>query len=511
MLRIILICLLAITSPALLAQTLQKVFGNDVVSVHNVSQVLIANPDGNIWYITEDDYGNQFMEKQALNENKMTELGKVYDASDKNNEVEKMFLQKNELHVLTKAYHKKAKTISFVLSVFDLQGKQVGAPKEVLLITLKKKQDEGSTVLTISPDFSHYMIYYRSHAADEITYYGFDSNWKQIVQHTAVLKKEFKDGYVEVGGFGITNDGTMHYVVEKDRKVKKKYSVSFTLYAISANAKDSVLLNPWGMGLGDYHVASDEGKIICMGVTGENARSSGLYFARYSLADKKLTEENSPFRREMFVTPGVEIPEDGSEPDFGMRYKISRITKTSTGGYYMLVETAFATMNQAPGGGTVLMLTFPNSHLVSFSNTGNVNWISTMFKQHMAIQRSAPIGAGFGGAAVSVGVRLRTDDFALYFAQLAVMDDVMYLIANDDPINTPQPTNQDNVQDVRKPDQLSGVLISIDANGKISKENLKNPQGEPISIYPTLSYGSRDVLMSLYYTDETSGVIMLKR
>lgn len=494
------------------AQALQRDFGKDLVSTHDVTAMIKADSVGNIFYLTAGDRGERYLERQALSESKMTQLGEIYDhEADRRKELERIVFTDTWLGVFTKKYDKAAKTVTFELTTFGYDGKQKGSPKEVLVINLKKKQNAGSSMVTASPDFSHFMIYYRSTASAEIQMYAFDSNWKQLYEHIAVLVKDSKKGYVSAGGFGINNDGTLHYVQEKTNVINREYQTSYMFYAVNGGVADSLKLSPGGIGMGGYRIEDEEGQILIFGITGEKGMSSGIYFANYSTTEKKMTREvSNDFTREMFVTPGVVTPKNATTPNVGYRYKVGQIMKTPTGGYYMLVETAFMYSSQSSNGMTVTQLVRPDHHVVSMTSDGAVNWISTIFCNQTGVKRSAPVGIGFGGVSVSVGVKLRNDDFGLYFSQVAMIGDGVTILTNDDPLNTPQPKDHEQLKAVTKTDKLQGCMIHIDNTGAITKEKVKGPGGVEIKIYPTISYGGEGMIATLFYNDDVSGVMIVK-
>jgi hypothetical protein len=505
---IVVFALFSLCTPVVYSQNLNTDWGSSIELENTFRDVVYVDSTGASFYLTSTKSGDYFIEKQKAGENKASSVVKVIASERGAPEYKRLLISKTGIAVVSTVADKKASTLKYYYNVVTFDGKlQFTEEKEFLIINIDKKVWPGSSMVIISPNKTQIAVSFRGTETQTFQWYGFDSDFKPTFTKESGMYKNSKYGLVAADNFSVSDNGDIVYYCEKltVRKKNKWEGSEMWLFALPANSKsvDSVAIKPSAKNFTAFTIQPDGNNIIIFGLYTDRYAAAGTYFASYSIADKKLSvETNTAFEISQFITPGAtgaskEIPAIG-------RGGLSLI-KNSTG-YYAILDPVFAQASQAPGGGSTLMYTLYTMHIFSMSSSGDINWISTIFRDQICKEMSGAFGIG-GALSVTTSVMLRQDDVSLFGSACTLVGDNLVFVMNDAPANAPQPADATKIDAVRKTKELTAQVVTISSDGKVDKKVVKNNNGAVTRWHVAYSYVSSANIYTIAEDGESTRLV----
>jgi hypothetical protein len=486
-------------------------WGNNLTLDNEFTKLIYADSVGNAFFLTQNKEEDRFLEMQPLHADKPLFATKITSGK-----TEFKFLRtyniSSGIAFIGYEYDKKTGELNFRHNQIDWKGNLISSePTGFLLINIDKKQDLGSIQVCISSDKSKIIIKYRAPGSEEITLYGFDEKFNKLFEKKTFLYKDSKHGLLAASDFLVSNSGDFIYKVEKIKIPKKNgewESISDWIFVLSFESAmaDSTLIMGGERTLNSIGYFLENREVIVFGTSSIKGKDLETYFSRYDIAKKQfVVTATNPLNAEMFITPGA-LEHSKGKP-YLPRSSISIIRNSA--GYFIVMDAGSYNYSSGGYGMSSVMINMVNCDVLSISTEGKINWIATLFRDHVGAVTSGQFGIIAGGIGVSTGVKLRQDDFSLYGMTGNIVGNELLFIMNDDVKNTPQPATYNEITSVRKTKQLSACLVHVSGDGKITKELISKNKGETTRWHPSYCYISEKYMYAFFDDNTLAGGVLI--
>lgn len=482
------------------AQKLQTAFYPITNSPYLVNKIVKLGNDGTIYYETYDTDFNLNLDMQQRGDREPKHVVMLADAKKSSGELAQTIYLDSIIYVVRKLNDADHKVMKINVSGYDYKGRYAFPESTVLTIANVTRYELSDIHVDVSPEETAFMVQFTGAAEEDLRIFSFDRKWKKIASKNTMIHPAKKEDYYLVDGLGVRDDGMMYYGLEYHSVDGKSEMTKYLLYMVHSASVDSLPFTPEGEDMLSFTIRSDGDSLHIFGLTESNNVSTGLFHGTFDLKSKIISFGSAAFDQKLFITPGEHPEEGAATTNFGPGAYIQSCYKLANGTYDILVETRTWTEKPGVKGSTDLFIDSPNFYIANMTNAGDVNWISTVYRQHkfQAAQTSKST-LEWSGMPFDF-YQMNQHEYNFYSSQSTAVGNTLMILGNDDPINSFQPTNEDNVVEVNKSSQLQGVLISIAADGKITKDKMTNTDGDPIVVYPCLSYSGYNGLAVAYLT-----------
>lgn len=505
-----LVVLIVVASTMLKSQELKTDWGSSLDLQNNFRSIVYVDSTGATFFLTIGKNGDYFIERQNAGESKASSVVKVISSEQNSPKLNRLFIAKAGIAVISTITDKKASTMTYFYNIVTFDSKlQFSEEQKFLTINVNQKEWPGTSMVLISPDKSRIAVSFRGTETQVFKWYGFDGDFKPLFTKESGMFKNSKFGLVSAGNFSISNNGDLTYYCEKAtiKKKNKPEGSELWLYVLTglSNTTDSVAIKPAGKHFTSLSFMHDGDKLVVFGLYSDKYTATGTYFSIYSVTDKKLiVETNTALEVKHFVTPGA-IGRKNEIPGFGSG--ALKIIKNKDG-YYIISDPVFAQASQAPGGGRTLMYTLYNMYVFSLSVSGDINWISTIYRDQICKEVSGVVGIG-GPLSVGTSVMLRQDDISLFGSVSAIIGDNLVIVMNDAAANAPQPTDAAKLDAVRKTKELTAQTVVVSADGKVDKKIVKDNNGNNTRWHASYSHVNHGSIYTIGEDGESTRLVRI--
>lgn len=342
----------------------------------------------------------------------------------------------------------------------------------------KSKYNGGTFSCIISPDSSKLLVYYdmpyESGTNEKFGFQSYDKQMNLLWQKDVTLP--YLEKLFDVERYRIDNNGNAYILgrLYKDKKVEKRkgepnYEYKVISYTNNGSSVNEYPITIQGKFITDMQIAIDDNMdIICGGFYSDEGTYSikGCYYLRIDGTTKEIKTQSykefgldflTQFLSEKEAEKLEKKVEKGKNVEL-YEYDLHEIIRRTDGGavliaeqyYVQVVTTSYRNANGTYSTTTTYYYNYNDIIVINISPSGNIEWATKIRKY----QRSANDGGYFSSYA------------------LAVVNDKLYFIFNDNPKNLYAENNAGKIYGTILNKECVVSLVEIDGEGNQTREAL---------------------------------------
>lgn len=353
----------------------------------------------------------------------------------------------------------------------------------------RRRSQSGSFNYSISNDSSKLLIYYslpyRKNKNEEFGFHVFDKNMEQIWEKQINLP--YEEGLFKIEEYTISNTGDVYVlgVAYKEKRVSKRhgqpnYNYQILSYSDKGSNFKNIDVELEGKFLTDMQIAINEkDEIICAGFYSTEGTYSikGSFFLKVDAVNKKVKHSNFKEFDMDFLTQNLsekaakkvaKKKKKGKDVEL-YEYDLDRIVLREDGGAVLIGEQFYinvvTTTNSNGGTTTTYYYNYNDIIAINISPEGNIEWATKIPKRQVT-----------------------SNDGGFYSSYtLAVVDDKLYFVFNDNGKNLFYKGGSDKLYNFTKNKESLVTLVEVDSNGNQSREALFSVRDADILMRPKVS------------------------
>ncbi len=441
----------------------------------------------------------------------------IPELEGKEQNIEGIYYLQNRFVLFTSLYNSKLNTFTVHAYSFNGEGVMSNNSPELLSIEAQSRAEGGDVGFFISDDstrilMTHY-AYFKKEKKQRVVLTVLDEKFATVTEANEEFPSSDRDEYHLVSNYMINNSGEIFFLHTKVIPAAKKEPAQSIYTIVSFTAKgerqrdfpvdlegkriDRLLfsfdVNENLLVSGFYETKSGKGLFRYTGISGTffmslDKNTGAEKEKSFQEFDKSLLEnyytpkqmEKSPLLPNSFVPRQIIQKEDGGVLSVYEQYSYS----------------------YSSGNGQAVEVTYYGDLLVTNINPdGTIKWVKIIPKRQMFVQRKASIGLGVGGggAGASVGYmfNLKSDQTIYYSYLLAITDDKIVFVFNDDPQNKDViPASESEM--ITKAKGAIPMMVTLSESGETTKKTLFEATDFDVMIRPRISFQSSDTRILIY-------------
>lgn len=509
-----LLCALILALPfsQVWSQDVDLSWGEDISSETNILKILGETETGH--YALTNRKKKFFVEHfsgATMTRDFTTQL-EFREEDGRKSELANIFYLDGQLSLFTVAYDKPNKDYHIYGYLLDEKGKMTGPRQDIITVHVDKGRRRGKFEIKISQDRTKMVV---MHSAPhkiksgiwewkvKMNILSYDLQSIKTVSETFSLKED-RD-YVDISNFIIDNRATVWMAVRQIGWMKgqnMEVTKSMTIYQYDpTNGFEGVTIP---VDIGDKRASSiglatdPEGNLVGGGFYSERnpkgiIKYEGLAGSYFFRIDREASELEN-VRLEAFGPEfaGQILKEKKAEKGklvpnaFVPRHIIPR----TDGGVVMVAEYYTVTVVTDR---TTRRTTYYHGPLavVSLNPDGKIEWVKAIPKSQYYVKTQTTIGLGIFGVGFGFGfsywLDLSKDQTVYHSFMLAIKDDKLHFIYNDNPKNLEISHTRDT-NPLRGYKNSAPFAVEVDGSGNISKDILKEKDRSEVVLRPGIHY-----------------------
>jgi hypothetical protein len=448
------------------------------------------------------------------------ELSKKLDApklEGQEQDIESIIMLNGEFVLFTSLYSNKLNNFSVHSYTIDKDGVVSTDSKEILSLEAQSRREAGEVNFIVSNDSTRILVchtaIFRKEKVQRLTMTVIDN--KMATLTTAKVDFPIMEGsdQFSLSNYSINNSGELFFLETKVTPARKKEPMVIThtiiSYGIDGQRKKDFPIELDGKRVDQLFFSFDVKENLLVSGFYETKSSSGI-FNYYGISgtffmsiDKESGQEKAKTFQEFdhdLLASCLTPKQMERSPMLPNDYVPREILQKDDGGVVSVYEEY--SYSYSSGHGQAIEVTYYGNLLITNINPdGTIKWVKLVPKHQIFIQRKAEIGIGIGGpgASLSVGhmVNLKSDQTIYYSYLLALKDDKIILVFNDDPANQEMKTSNETEM-MKKIKGAIPMMVTLTEDGEMTKKTLFEATDFDIIIRPQIAFQSSDTRILIY-------------
>jgi hypothetical protein len=428
-------------------------------------------------------------------------------------EIESIFMLNGKFVLFTSLYNSKLNNFSVHSYSLSKDGVLGNDSKEILSLDAESRRQAGDVSFIISDDSTRILVchtaIFRKEKVQRLTMTVIDD--KMATLTTAKVDfpiVEGEDTYL-LSNYSINNSGELYFLETKVTPAKKKIPMIIThtiiSYGVGGERKKDFPVELDGKRIDRLFFSFDVKQNLLISGFYETKTSAGI-FNYYGISGSffmSIDKESGEEKAKSFQDFDKEVLESFFSPKQMTKTPLlpnnfipRQIIQKGDGGVVSVYEQY--SYSYSSGNGQAVEVTIYGNLLITNVNPdGTIKWVKVVPKNQIFIQRKASVGLGGGFVSASYMFNLKSDQTIYYSYLLALKDDKIILVFNDNPENQ-QMKPAYETEPMKKIKGSIPMIVTLTEGGEMTKKSLFAAADFDIIIRPRIAYQSSDTRILIY-------------